>query len=169
MSRLVDLDDAVGLQRAFDELQRAHDLHKIDPELRADIERTIDEGVVAGRLANEDAARMRSELDEVAPAAMLAANVKTLIENKPTIGYYRRAFPTRSSAEISDISGWLAADPSRIVGIVVEAARFSSDWLKIAEHATQLADAAGIDADAADRIIVDAIRSVRKVGSSNVG
>jgi hypothetical protein len=42
--------------------------------------------------------------------------------------------------------------------------RFSSDWLKIADNAAQLADEAGIDEPTADKIIAKAIRTLRQGG-----
>jgi len=173
VSRVVtlDLDDIAtqGIEELVAELRRRHLPREADPKLYADLGRTIDKALAENRITADSAARMRKELDEISPAAMLESNFHELIENRPTIGHYRRAFPRRDRVEIPNVSDWIATDPDRLRGVIAESARFSSDWLAIAENATKLADAAGIPEDVANGIIVDAIRSVRRARASNVG
>ncbi|HUY07492.1 MAG TPA: hypothetical protein VMU99_09565 [Acidimicrobiales bacterium] len=156
---LVDLDDAVGLQRAIDELQRVHDLRNADPELWADIQRVINEGVSSGRISDENATRLSRELDEVAPATMLEANFKTLIPNRKTIGSYRGALP-RCSRGASIPFDWLAADPRRLAGVITEMFTHTSDVRGVVGAVLKLSADCGIENDIADVIISAEVRRV---------
>jgi hypothetical protein len=86
--RLVDLDDLTGLERAWGELERLHALRAIDPELRANIERHLDQ------LDPADAAPIRAALDEIHPEAVLEVHFKTIVPNRPVIGALAPRRPT---------------------------------------------------------------------------
>jgi len=159
---LVDLDDAAVLQQAIDKLQRAHDLRKIDPELRADIERTIGEGVAAGRITDEDAARLRRELDEVAPAVMLEANFKQLVPNRKTIGHYAKGLPAKSTFDpLQEVYKMDREDPTRLRALFREMAIFTDDAERIVAGAVAHARKCGIPEQVFEPIIANELREMK--------
>ncbi len=83
MTRLVDLDDVAGLERAWFELERVRAIRAIDPPLRENILRHVN------RLAPDVAAPILAALDEVHPALVLAVHFETIVPNRPTIGAFR--------------------------------------------------------------------------------
>lgn len=72
MSRLVDLDDLAGLERAWVELERLREVRQADPELREAIIRRCE------RLSPEDAAPILSALDEMHPDLVLKLHFEAL-------------------------------------------------------------------------------------------
>jgi len=84
VTRLVDLDDPVGLELAWSVLERRRALHDVDPELREAIIRRCD------RLPSDVAAPILVALDQMHPEAVLEAHFGTLAPRVPTIGAVRR-------------------------------------------------------------------------------
>ena len=84
--RLVDLDDAAGLELAWMALERRRSVRRIDPELREAIIRRCE------RLPSSAAAPDPSrDLDELHPAVVLETHFGALIpEDKLTVGAVRR-------------------------------------------------------------------------------
>ena len=82
--RLVDLDDAAGLELAWMELAHRRAIRQADPALRAAIERCC------AHLDPERAAPILAALDEVHPAVVLDAHFAELVPNHATIGAIRR-------------------------------------------------------------------------------
>jgi hypothetical protein len=82
---MVDLDDAAGLELAWQVLSRRRAVREIDPPLREAMLRRCE------RLAPSAAAPILAELDELYPAVVLDAHFRTLVpEDRPTVGFYRR-------------------------------------------------------------------------------
>lgn len=92
MTHLVDLDDLVGLERAWCELERLRAVRNLDPALRRNIERHLD------RLAPDVAAPVRATLDEMHPEMVLATYFEVIVPrgSLPTIAAVR--FPQRPPA-----------------------------------------------------------------------
>lgn len=87
MTRLVDLDDLAGLERAWAELERVHTIRQADPELREAIVRRCD------GLHPDDAERVLAALDLAHPSAVLEAFFDLLageLLQAPALGHYRR-------------------------------------------------------------------------------
>jgi hypothetical protein len=84
VTRLVDLDDVAGLERAWAELERLRYVRMADPDLRAGILRRLD------HLDATVAEVIRTALDEWHPAVVLDAFCWDLVPEGPTIGVYRR-------------------------------------------------------------------------------
>ena len=83
--RLVDLDDAAGLELAWMALERRRAVRRIDPELREAIIRRCE------RLPSSAAAPILADLDELHPAVVLETHFGALIpEDKLTVGAVRR-------------------------------------------------------------------------------
>jgi len=80
VTRLVDLDDAAGLELAWQALERRRAVCRIDPELRHAIE------VRCARLTPDFAEPILRELSELHPAVVLDAHFHELVPNRPTIG-----------------------------------------------------------------------------------
>jgi hypothetical protein len=80
VTRLVDLDDAAGLELAWMELRRRHAIRDADPALRHAILRRCD------RLDQAVAQPIRDALDELHPEVVLAAFLDVLAPDRPTIG-----------------------------------------------------------------------------------
>ena len=90
MKLLVDLDNAADLERAREQVaRRVHAIRAIDPKLRANIERHLDQ------IDPTEAAPIRATLDEMHPDAVLEVYFKTIVPNRPTIGAIRRLGTTR--------------------------------------------------------------------------
>lgn len=88
MTRLVDLDDLAGLERAWAELERVRTVRVADPELREAIERRLES------LSSEEAAPVLAALDELHPEVVLESFFDVLageLLHKPTIGALRRS------------------------------------------------------------------------------
>jgi hypothetical protein len=84
VTRLVDLDDLTGLERAWTELECLRAIRAVDPELRHAIERRLDE------LGPAIAEPIRASLDEMHPEIVLEAHFKTLVVDTPSLGAIRR-------------------------------------------------------------------------------
>ncbi|MHB1845328.1 MAG: hypothetical protein ACYCWW_10910 [Deltaproteobacteria bacterium] len=148
---------ADDLARLWDAARRVHQARSVDPELRAALLGRLDE------LEDRDLAeRVRAELDEAAPAAVLEAHWPEIVPNRPALGTFAGAFPRRNRVVVPTASEWIADDPERLAGVVAEMARFSSDWRAIADATAKLADQAGIAEDVADAVIVQALRAARE-------
>lgn len=161
MSRLVDLDDIPGLESAIAELQRLDDLRKVDPELRADIERVISEALADNRIANEDATRLRHDLDEITPAAMLAANFHELVPNRPALGAYKHLrYELPKVDPLAEVRQRDHDDPTRLRGLVREIATFTDDREQIVRAAVAHAEACGISEETFVPIIAAALAGV---------
>ncbi len=78
--RLVDLDDLAGLERAWAELERVRSIRAVDPELREDILRRLDQ------IDPVTAAPVRAALDRMHPEMVLEAFFRTICPNRSTIG-----------------------------------------------------------------------------------
>jgi hypothetical protein len=150
MTRLVDLDDIAGLERAWSEVERLRAVRTLDPELRADIMRHVD------RLDPDVAAPILDALDRLPPAVVLEAYFETIVPNRPTIG----AFPRLSTADAPDPGRWIREDPQRLAAVIQEMARFTDDRRAIAQAALDLADGVGIEEELADRIVSEALRDL---------
>jgi hypothetical protein len=144
-ARLVSLDDIAGLESAWHELRRAHEIKTADPELRRD-----------GRLTEDQATEISAELETTTPPVVLEAHWRELIPNRPTLG----AFPRHEIGPAPDLGEWYRADPERLRRLVAEMGRFSTDLSKIAAVALDAADKFGIPEDVADRIISDALHAL---------
>ncbi|MDA8297424.1 MAG: hypothetical protein M0004_12710 [Actinomycetota bacterium] len=177
-SRVLDLDrltpaalNALGLgelEAIVAAIARLRDHERVDPELRSTVLRRIGEALAAGRITVAQATAIRAELDEAVPIAVLTGHFAELtppeLLNKPTIGYYRKAFP-REARAVPDISAWYREDPERLRGVVAEMARFCSDWKRIAAATAEIADRAEIPETVADEVIAAVIRQLREAGS----
>jgi hypothetical protein len=85
VTRMVDLDDAAGLELAWQELSRRRAVREIDPPLREAILRRCE------RLPSSAAASIRADLDELHPAVVLETHFGALIpKDMPTVGAVRR-------------------------------------------------------------------------------
>lgn len=92
MTRLVDLDDIAGLERAWAELQHLYAVRTADPELR--------EAILA-RLDGLDAPlaeAIRMALDRFQPAVVLDGFVDWLTPDIKTVGFYRRCRALEAAA-----------------------------------------------------------------------
>ena len=78
--RLVDLDDAPGLELAWMALERRRAVRRIDPELRETIARRC------AQLAPSVAGPILAELDELSPALVLEGHFEALVPDRPTLG-----------------------------------------------------------------------------------
>jgi hypothetical protein len=155
-ARLVSLDDIAGLESAWHELRRAHEIKTADPELRRNIERAVTIALNDGRLTEDQATEISAELETTTPPVVLEAHWRELIPNRPTLG----AFPRHEIGPAPDLGEWYRADPERLRRLVAEMGRFSTDLSKIAAVALDAADKFGIPEDVADRIISDALHAL---------
>ena len=75
MTRLVDLDDSVGLERAWAELERVHAVRAIDPDLYENIRRRCE-------LLDDpaDAEPILRDLDQLHPALVAEIHFDTLVK-----------------------------------------------------------------------------------------
>lgn len=73
MTRMVDLDDLTGLERAWGELERVRAIRALDPELRRNIERHL------VLLDPDEAAPIRAALDTTHPEVVLAHFFTTIL------------------------------------------------------------------------------------------
>ena len=159
---VVDLDNPADVDRLWELVQRRHEVQTIDPRLRADVLRAVDQALERGAICDERAAAIKLELEEAHPAIVLAAHSHDLLENRPSIG----AFPRRTSNESPTATEWVLEDPQRLGNVVHEMARFSSDLQVIVVHVLELAEAAGIDEEVADEVVRATLRTMgtRRVG-----
>jgi hypothetical protein len=74
---LVDLDNVADIERVWSELQRVHAIRAIDPELRANIERHLDQ------LDADVAAPVRVALDQMHPETVLAIYFEVIVSKRP--------------------------------------------------------------------------------------
>ncbi len=157
-------DDVVALWERVERVKRS----RTDPEDRALGRVVINRALAAGQIDQETAQSARAELEEYGLSLLLAGRWRELtpaaVLHRPTIGHYRRAFPRREREVAPTPVEWIADDPRRLGGVVQEMARFTADWPAVAAAVADLADAAGIEEVAADRIIADAIREARQEG-----
>lgn len=150
MTRVVDLDDIAGLERAFHEIQHLMRIRESDPELRIDIERLLD------GLCPSLTSQVRAELDEAIPAVVLEARWRDLIPNKFTLG----SFPPGEGTAASSGSVRTEDSPHCLSGVVREMARFTDNLRLIAEGALKFADQLGIDEQEADEIVCTTLRAI---------
>ncbi len=163
--RMVDLDEPAGLERAWRERQRRLEVRDADPELSAAIRRRVDEAVSEGRMTAAEADEVRAGLESVHPEAVLAGHWPRLLPQpkRTTPGSFRKAVPCSFLSEAPEPAEWVAGDPERLRGLILEMASFVDDWLGMTECVLRIADEAGIPESVADQIVVDALRSLREV------
>lgn len=112
-------------------------------------------------LSAEDLAHLlalKREEERRTAAARAEARARVLDQSdRPALG----AFPRREK-EGPSVEEWLRAEPSRLVGVVREMRRFSSDEARVVAAVLALADSAGIEEGLTDRIVGGAITSCRR-------
>lgn len=174
-ARVLDLDrmtpadlDAIGLtelERITASLDRLRAHRRIDPELRAAILRRVDEAEAAGRLSVDDATTIRTQLDAVTPAAVLAGTWESVVPPDVLFGPTIGAFPRRTTADVPEPVEWIRRDPARLAHVVAEMARFTSDLKRVAVEVLRLADGLGIPEETADTIVTGALSALAKQGA----
>lgn len=161
----VDLDDADDVARVWAQFQHVAAVRQADPELRAAVLGAVARLELVGRLGSEDAERIRAELDEVTPAIVLASNWRQIVDDRPALGHYLSAFPSRERMKV-DLAEFYRQEPTRLSAVVQEMARFGGDTKKIVDAVIVLADRAGIEPVVADGVISESIRHLRQRRSS---
>jgi hypothetical protein len=159
----VDLNnpDVRPLEALWHELRRRHEARSASPGLRADLERALAQAYKDGRLSAEDTDRIRRELDDNCPAAVLAGNWQEVVANRPALGAFVQG-PLGPDSFDSD--EWLREDPARLASIVSELRAFNGDVDVVAASALAIADRAGIDENAADEAVASALGTVQRAG-----
>ena len=86
---LLDLDnpDARSLEALWYELRRRH-AEELGSSLLVDVARAITQAAHDGRLAQEDAAELRFELSERAPADVLRCWWHDLVPDRAALGFF---------------------------------------------------------------------------------
>lgn len=158
--RLVDLDDASGLERAWQELEKRRQIRALNPKLRADVERAVHRALTAGGIDEAEAQAIQGELDEAHPSIVLAAHWKELTPNHSALGAFAPAAPPTRVVPYGP-NNWLREDPSRLAAVVIEISRFCKDEPRVAEAVLDQARRLGIEEDLAVGVIVKALVRAR--------
>ena len=127
---------------------------KIQPELRRDLLR------VAERVDPDLAERLKDELDEAVPAAVLEAHWRELVPDRAALG----AFPRRDCIEAPTASELLTEDPLRLRNVTLEVARFTKDDRLVAESVLSLAEQLGIDPELAVDVVTHGLMDAARPG-----
>lgn len=160
MTRLVDLDDVAGLERAWRELEALREARAADPELRSACLRTLDAAEAAGRIDSGRRSVLAAELERQHPEVWLDSHYLGVVPPRVTVGRIRREWGHRPP-DARDLLAELRDDPTRLRLVVAEASRFTSDWERVVEGVLELADRARIPAAVADAEVAGAVRALR--------
>jgi hypothetical protein len=154
---VIDLDDADSIARAWSEIERVLAVRATDPELRVALASATDRALAAGRIDEATADRIRAELDEATPAVVLEAHSDELIEDRP-LGEVSPP-PTRPVILVADeLRARLRENPGNLRHVVAFARGITTDTRHLVELSLAVSDAAGIDRDVAEKIILVELR-----------
>ena len=155
-------DDVVALWERVQRVKRS----RTDPEGQALGRVIIGRALAARRIDPETAQSARAELEEYGLSVLLAGRWRELtpaaVLNRPTVGYYRSAFPRRRNPrQAPDIDQWYRDDPRRLIAYMGEVARFTTDEERVLRVAADFAEQLGIPDPVAEEVLADGLRSVR--------
>jgi hypothetical protein len=153
----INLDNADDVARAWSEVERVLAVRATDPELRVALASATDRALAAERIDEATADRIRDEMDEMSPAAVLEAHASELIEDR-ALGEVSSP-PTRPVILVADeLRARLRQDPGNLRHVVAFARGITTDTRRLVELSLAVSDAAGIDRDVAEKIILVELR-----------